>query len=195
MPRFTPSSLALAALLLAATPARADESSAPHAASPDGAEVAVDASWAAATHSSSYDPFGYGLRARTGVLRHDLYVGIVFGGYGGAPQGQSSLLGGVQLGYGFRFVQGMLLLRPTIGAGILAMPGTGSTSGVYAGPPWADGKTLPIFVEPGVTFLVVPGPAFLGVNASLWLPAVDAVGAGGMPVGVSLAVDIGFRPL
>jgi len=189
------SSVALTALLLLAAPSRADESIPRSAVPPFALEVAFDASWSAATHSSSYDPFGYGLRGRAGILRHDLYAGIVFGGYGGVPQGQSSLLAGAQLGYGFRFVQGMLVLRPTIGAGILTMPGTGSTSGVYQGPPWADGRTVPVFVEPGVTFLVVPGPAFFGVNASLWLPAVDAVGSGGLPVGVSLAVDVGFRPL
>jgi hypothetical protein len=197
VPRFAYSCVALTALLLAAAPSRADEWTPRSAAPPPfGLEVAMDAGRAGASGSGSYDPFGYGLRGRAGILLHDrLYAGIVFGGYGGAPQGPSALLVGAQVGYGFRFVQGMLVLRPTLGAGILEMPGTGSSSGVYQGPLWADGRTVPVFVEPGVTFLVVPGPAFFGVNASLWLPAVDAVGGGGLPVGASFAIEIGFRPL
>src|SRR5580704_220142 len=197
MRRFASFFVTLTALLATAAPCRTagspDASTLPPMARPFGVEIAMSFGSATATDSGSYDPYGFGLRGRAGVVVHDVYAGVVVGAYG-LGSGPASMLAGVQLGYGFRFASDLLVLRPTIGAGVFAPIGAGSENGVFQGPPWADNQRAPIFVEPGVTFLYTPGLLLLGANANVLLPAVDQVGEpGGFPVGVSFAADIGVR--
>lgn len=200
MRSFAPFLAAVFALVSVATPSRAAETAAPAPdrplARPFGIEVGGSVGGAAATDSGSYHAYGVGLRARVGVALRDVYLGGVVGAYNlSGRESPGTMLVGVQVGYGFRFFDDQMVLRPTIGTGILGVMSAGADNGVYYGPPWANNARTPVFVEPGVTVLCTPGgPFLLGASAALFLPAVDQLGQpGGFPAGVSFGAELGFR--
>jgi hypothetical protein len=125
--------------------------------------------------SGPASPFGLGLGARAGISVFSIYGGVSLMHYFGtsadlpAPRGAvtsrySSTLLGVELGYNITIIP-KLLLRPQLGVGSVAF-----SFG-------EDSSQSHLYLEPGVTLLLLLGNLYLGADANvLAVPNVERDG-------------------
>jgi len=144
-----------------------------------GAKVGVGAEY-----SGGPNPLGFGLGGRAGVVLFDhLYGGVNLMYYFGAGGGTYTLMYGVEAGWGFKPFD-TVTIRPQVGLGNASFGYTSVDqcplqSGCYGATfyPTTDSGYLgrnDLYVEPGVTVLVVPvGTVFVGADVNfLVLPAL-----------------------
>ncbi|HEY5240792.1 MAG TPA: autotransporter outer membrane beta-barrel domain-containing protein [Polyangiaceae bacterium] len=137
-------------------------------------EVGLKGGFATSPLSSGPNPVGGGLGARAGVaFLGGFYVGgsVVNYFFGSTTSSTASysttsfMLGG-EAGYGFT-VRSRLILRPQVGLG-LALVGTTASGGAAAVEDKSTGEGY-VYVEPGVTALVMLGLVFVGADATFVL--------------------------
>ena len=157
------------------------------------------------------NPLGLGLGARAGLSYRGLYAGLSFVYWLGGSAANSSEGGvytgsgtkgasgsttihtyqaGVELGYGFRFLRGLLTLRPQVGLGDawFSVSATGLQVGpgtVQAGSTVADN----FYVEPGVMLLISFGTVYLGADVNLLILPGVGEDEGGNPTSTT---EVGF---
>jgi hypothetical protein len=152
-----------------------------HALGPVSVEVGAKAGLATnPADSGQPNPLGFGIGARGGIEIMNVYVGAnvlyYFGstqtlstGLGSVDVSEHTLLYGLEGGYGFKFLDDLITLRPQLGIG----NATYSVSGL--GP--LDGSRSNLYLEPGVTVLVGLGGLYVGGDANyLVFPSADQGG-------------------
>jgi hypothetical protein len=169
-----------------------------HALGPVDVEVAARAGLAA-PNNGGQNPLGFGLGGRAGVVLFDhLYGGLnlmySFGSsqayfFNGPITTESvhTLMYGVEAGWGFKLDN--VIIRPQVGLGNANFGYTFTCTGT-SGPLGCAGADVPnnnVYVEPGLTLLVVPVRAvfvggdasvlvFPGINESLFIALHGQVG-------------------
>lgn len=163
-------------------------------------ELAAQGVYATPPIRGGITPFGAGFGARVGHGTTGVYVGVrgaYFLGGSEIDVADNAILGGAELGYGFRV--GRLVVRPLVGLGGLRITHVDPTQGgtvagsarvrhgggvqpdVVSGASGASGASVYTFwIGPALTALVAWDGAFVGVDTSmLVLPSVAY--AGGAP--------------
>lgn len=145
--------------------------------------------------------FGPCLGLRAGVAAYGVYVGVIVVSYAGRAQDVSEFSAtqaGLEVGFGFRLLDGLLTLRPKIGGGGILI---GGSTPLVATPadPYATGPALSVYVEPGVALLVRLGPrAFVGADVNAFIVRNGATQiyptyAEVTPIGVTEHAQFGLR--
>ncbi len=165
--RIPPVVAALAAVLLSAADARAEDPV---------AEVALLGGFTtspAATSPTAYDvsSFGGSVGARFGVAYRGVYVGAslldtFYGGTGPYPDSSTTMfLGGAEVGYGVTLRE-RWLVRPKLGVGL------GIITSSLQGPTGAElqsGLGAELYLEPGFEALLLLGRCFVGLDTGVVL--------------------------
>ncbi len=140
-------------------------------------ELGAQTGYLTAPSTDGLNTFGLGFGGRLGVAFSGVYLGASVMSYLGNAQGtlsESSLLAGLELGYGFRIRNvgsGKITIRPQLGVGYAGLSRTDksvdvvSTASSSSG---GGGKTTTVgnvYVEPRLVLTYTNGGYFLGVSA------------------------------
>jgi hypothetical protein len=122
----------------------------------------------------SGDPYGLGIGLRGGVSIHGVYVGPRVGYWTGTGEGRNAGQAGGEIGYGLRFFEDRLLIRPVFGVGIIGYGGSESAAlsvgGVAPPNPRIELSSEAPYLQPTVLVTFAPQPGwFIGAEAGALL--------------------------
>ena len=153
---------------------------------------------------TSMNPYGLGVSLRGGVSFHDVYFGVRAIDWTGSHHGAETAvqLGG-ELGYSFRFLDGLLVLRPKVGLGVMTYGG--AEDDVYIvnadGTPYVTNRIQfgsNLYVEPGALLTCSFGRGsafFVGAEVdALLVPSVAREnGTHAAVSSLALGLELGVR--